>query len=97
LRTDKDVHATVVQFQDANHFVVYLLLCEDDWFYVGQTRDYQTRIQQHLSGEGAAFTKRHRPLRWKIVASKLNLVQALAIEKAKTAELRAEGFKVYSL
>jgi predicted GIY-YIG superfamily endonuclease len=81
----------------ANHFVVYLLLCEGDWFYVGRTGDYHTQIQQHLSGKGVAFTKRHRPLRWKILASGLNSTQALKKKKSKIAELLAEGFKVYSL
>jgi predicted GIY-YIG superfamily endonuclease len=45
----------------ANHFVVYLILCEGGWYYIRQTRDYHERIQQHLAGEGAEFTKRHKP------------------------------------
>lgn len=41
---------------------VYVLLLEGDYVYVGQSTSVERRIQQHLDGKGAAFTKRHKPV-----------------------------------
>ena len=42
---------------------MYVLECADGTFYVGSTVDLARRLQQHRSGEGAAYTKRRRPVR----------------------------------
>lgn len=42
---------------------VYVLSCVGDRFYVGFTKHFATRMEQHWSGEGAEFTKRWEPLK----------------------------------
>jgi hypothetical protein len=40
---------------------VYVLQLEGGLIYVGQSKNVPRRIQQHLNGQGAVFTKRHKP------------------------------------
>src|SRR3954471_24506376 len=42
---------------------VYLLECADGSFYVGSSIDLERRVWQHQNGEGAAYTRRRRPIR----------------------------------
>jgi putative endonuclease len=42
---------------------VYILECSDGSFYVGSTTDLERRLWQHQNGEGAAYTRRRRPVR----------------------------------
>jgi putative endonuclease len=41
---------------------VYMLKCADGSYYVGSTRDIEKRLQQHSTGQGAAYTKRRLPV-----------------------------------
>ena len=41
---------------------MYILLCSDGTFYTGSTRDLPHRLGQHERGEGAAYTRRRRPV-----------------------------------
>ena len=40
----------------------YMLRCSDRTLYVGSTIDLDRRLAQHQAGEGAAYTKRRRPV-----------------------------------
>lgn len=41
---------------------IYVLLLEEDKWYVGRTsRDVSIRFREHLSGNGASWTKRYKP------------------------------------
>jgi putative endonuclease len=44
---------------------VYILECADGNYYVGSTVDLERRVWQHQEGEGegAAYTRRRRPVR----------------------------------
>ena len=42
---------------------MYVLELEKGNYYVGHTKDLPTRIAQHFLGQGANWTKLHRPLR----------------------------------
>lgn len=42
---------------------VYILECADGSYYVGSTRALEARFAQHASGEGAAYTRRRRPVK----------------------------------
>jgi predicted GIY-YIG superfamily endonuclease len=42
---------------------VYVLECEDNFIYVGETQHLFKRFMQHLKGCGASNTTRHKPLR----------------------------------
>ncbi|WP_307031409.1 GIY-YIG nuclease family protein [Arthrobacter globiformis] len=40
----------------------YMLGCSDGSYYVGSTFDLERRLAQHQSGDGAAYTRRRRPV-----------------------------------
>lgn len=41
---------------------VYILLCTDNTLYTGSTKNLETRLDQHMDGKGAQYTKVRRPL-----------------------------------
>ena len=41
---------------------MYILKCANDKFYTGSTKNLEKRLNQHQSGEGANFTKKHLPV-----------------------------------
>ena len=41
----------------------YILECSNGQYYTGSTRDLERRLAQHQAGEGAKFTKKHRPVK----------------------------------
>lgn len=43
-------------------WIVYVLLCDNDSFYIGVTHNLKKRWLEHQSGGGARWTKVHRPL-----------------------------------
>ncbi len=48
---------------DGRTWFVYLILCEDDSIYKGMTNDLYRRFYEHYIGEGAEWTKFHKPLK----------------------------------
>ena len=44
-------------------FYVYILLCCDGSFYTGYTKNLDARTKQHQNGNGAKYTKSHKPER----------------------------------
>ncbi len=42
-------------------FCVYILLCSGGSFYTGYTKDLDTRTRLHMNGNGARYTKSHKP------------------------------------
>lgn len=42
--------------------LVYVLKLEDDCWYVGITHNFNHRYAQHLSGDGAKWTRLHKPV-----------------------------------
>lgn len=47
----------------AKGYCVYILVCTDDSFYTGFTRDLDRRLSEHKAGRGARWTKRRRPVK----------------------------------
>ena len=41
---------------------IYILKLEDNCYYVGKSENVEQRFQQHLSGSGSFFTKKHKPI-----------------------------------
>ena len=41
---------------------MYILLCANDTYYTGSTKDLERRIQEHKNGIGANYTKKHLPI-----------------------------------
>ena len=62
---------------------VYILECADGTYYVGSTVDLERRVWQHQEGEGegAAYTRRRRPVRlvWSTDVDRID--EAYAFEK----------------
>ncbi len=43
-------------------YFMYVLLTQNYTLYCGYTDDVEKRFQKHLSGEGAKYTKAHKPV-----------------------------------
>ncbi|MBZ4657182.1 MAG: Type restriction-modification system, restriction subunit [Methermicoccus sp.] len=46
-----------------NKFHTYVIECEGGSYYIGQASDLASRWNQHLCGQGAEWTKTHKPIR----------------------------------
>jgi len=44
-------------------YYVYILLCKDGSYYTGYARDMKSRLEQHRKGQGARYTRMHKPER----------------------------------
>jgi len=44
------------------HPIVYVLKLEDDCYYVGITMNLNQRLSQHWTGQGAKWTRLHKPV-----------------------------------
>ncbi|MBQ1719319.1 MAG: class I SAM-dependent methyltransferase [Bacteroidales bacterium] len=42
---------------------MYILLCDDGSYYTGSTRDLEQRLEDHFNGEGANYTRKHKPVK----------------------------------
>ncbi|NIP67102.1 GIY-YIG nuclease family protein [Candidatus Bathyarchaeota archaeon] len=42
-------------------YYVYILLCQDDSYYTGYTKDVEQRMERHRKGLGARYTRMHKP------------------------------------
>lgn len=70
--------------QVGNNWYTYVLLCENGTLYKGKTNNLERRIQEHLSGSGAKYTKCNRPIR---------LVHVESFATEKEAVKREQYFK----
>ena len=66
--------------------LVYVLKLQDNKVYVGITMNFNLRWAQHMAGEGAKWTRMHKPL--EVVEIITNASPGL--EKAKTLEYMEE-------
>lgn len=42
---------------------IYVLACDNDKYYVGKTKDYKFRFEQHCSNKGSVWTRLHKPIK----------------------------------
>jgi putative endonuclease len=42
-------------------YYVYILLCKDGSYYTGQAKNVEHRVEQHKKGQGARYTRMHKP------------------------------------
>ena len=42
-------------------YYVYMILCEDGSYYTGYAKDVKRRIERHKKGQGARYTRMHKP------------------------------------
>ncbi|TRY20153.1 GIY-YIG nuclease family protein [Tessaracoccus rhinocerotis] len=60
---------------------VYMLECRDGSYYVGSTRSLEARVEQHMSGRGAAYTARLLPVKLVWATETENVGDAFELEK----------------
>ena len=60
---------------------VYILECADGSYYVGSTRDLESRLDQHSSGKGAVHTSKRLPVRLAYAAELDRVVDAWIAER----------------
>lgn len=63
-------------------YYVYIILCDDGSFYTGYTKDVNNRVKLHVNGQGARYTKMHKPKRISYVESYEQRTEAMKREKA---------------
>jgi putative endonuclease len=44
-------------------YYVYIILCKDNTFYTGHTKDVDSRLKLHMSGKASRYTRTHKPKR----------------------------------
>jgi len=66
---------------------VYIVECEDGFYYTGLTWKPDTRWIQHLSGKGSKFTSKHKPKEVVYLEEYENL------EEARKREKQIKGWK----
>jgi len=49
--------------ETGENYYVYVILCEDHFYYIGISLDPEERFKLHTSGKGARFTKEHPPIK----------------------------------
>ncbi|MGF0117746.1 GIY-YIG nuclease family protein [Promicromonospora sp. Marseille-Q5078] len=69
---------------------VYILECADGSYYVGSTTSLDLRLAQHQAGDGAAYTRRRRPVRLVYAATFDRVDEAYAFEKQVQGWSRAK-------
>jgi putative endonuclease len=42
-------------------YYVYVILCKDNSFYTGYTKDLDSRMRLHMNGKASRYTRMHRP------------------------------------
>lgn len=60
---------------------VYVLLCQDGSFYTGYTKNLDLRIRLHMNGDGARYTRMHRPKKLVYVEEFASRAEAMKWEK----------------
>ena len=60
---------------------VYILRCADDSYYVGSTWNLEQRVEQHVTGHGAAYTRSRRPVTLVFAEEFDRIDDAFALEK----------------
>ena len=51
----------ISKLRKKSRYYVYIIECEGDHFYVGYTSNFFRRMDEHESGNGAAFTREYKP------------------------------------
>lgn len=42
-------------------YYVYIIVCKDGSYYTGYAKDVKRRIERHRKGQGARYTRIHKP------------------------------------
>lgn len=69
---------------------MYILRCADGSYYVGSTRNLEARVNQHINGVGATYTRRRRPVELVFAEEFETVAEAYAMEKRVQGWSRAK-------
>lgn len=69
---------------------VYVLHCGDDSFYTGIAKDVSRRLDQHVRGKGARYTRGRGPLVLWWQSEAMSQAQALSLERRIKTMSRAQ-------
>ena len=65
-----------------DHFYVYILFSTtSNKYYVGQTQNLQTRLEEHNNGKGGEFTSKHMP--WNLMYHEIFKSRVEAVKREK--------------
>ncbi|NWF86201.1 GIY-YIG nuclease family protein [Candidatus Bathyarchaeota archaeon] len=62
-------------------YYVYMILCEGNNFYTGYTSDLDLRMQLHMKGKAARYTRMHKPKKIVYVEEFASRAEAMKREK----------------
>ncbi|GAB40548.1 GIY-YIG nuclease family protein [Gordonia sputi] len=60
---------------------MYILECSDGSYYVGSTRNVESRVEQHNSGQGSRYTRCRLPVRLVYQHECSTIAEAYTLEK----------------
>jgi putative endonuclease len=63
-------------------YFCYMIECADGTFYTGWTTDPERRFKQHRSGNGARYTRTHKPVRLAYLELQPDIATAMRRERA---------------
>jgi putative endonuclease len=67
-------------------YYVYVILCRDNTFYTGYTKDIDSRMKLHMNGKAARYTRTHKPKKLVYVQEYSSRAEAMRNER-KTKRL----------
>lgn len=83
------------QRSDAKMFTVYQIDCEDQVVYIGMTCQLDSRIAKHFAGQGAAVTRRHKPVSYKVLDVFETAAAAKQYERIVVHDQRKQNVRTY--
>jgi len=63
-------------------YYVYVILCKDNSFYTGYTKDLDSRMRLHMNGKAARYTRMHKPKKIVYVEEFGSRAEAMRREKS---------------
>ena len=63
-------------------YYVYIILCKDNSFYTGYTKDLDSGMRLHINGKAARYTRMHRPKKIVYVEKFSSRAEAMRREKS---------------
>jgi putative endonuclease len=62
-------------------YYVYILLCQDGSFYTGYSKNLKSRVRLHVNGNGARYTRIHKPKKLVYVEKFVSRAEAMKRER----------------
>lgn len=78
-------------------YYVYILRCSDNSLYTGVTNDVLKRYKKHQEGNGAKYTRVHKPISIELVIKCDTKSEALKLERKIKSLLKSQKEKLILL